>query len=44
LELHIIVLGHVEEALEGPDVGAFLFEELNDRLPFLLVGGAGAGR
>jgi hypothetical protein len=25
-------------------VGSFLFEELNDRLLFLLVGGAGAGR
>jgi hypothetical protein len=44
LELDVVVLSHVEEGPEGPNAGAFLFEELDDRLPFLLVGGAGAGR
>jgi hypothetical protein len=44
LELHIVVLGHVEEGAEGLNAGAFLLEELDDRLPFLLVGGAGAGQ
>jgi hypothetical protein len=42
LELDVVVLSHVEEGLEGPNAGAFLFEELDDHLPFLLVGGAGA--
>ena len=36
-----IVVRHLEEAFEHPDVGAFFFEELDNRFSFPFVGGGG---
>ena len=36
-----VVVRHLEEAFEHPDVGAFFFEKLDNRFSFSFVGGGG---
>ena len=39
-----IVVHHLEEAFEHPDVGALFFEKLDNRFSFPFVGGGGVWR
>ena len=39
-----IVVRHLEEAFERPDVGALFFEKLDNRFSFPFVGGGGVWR
>ena len=39
-----VVVRHLEEAFECPDVGAFFFEKLDNRVSFPFVGGGGVRR
>ena len=39
-----VVVRHLEEAFERPDVGALFFEELDNRFSFLFVGSGGVRR